>query len=157
MLTSAMSWQSPETESRLSSNTPSMVMFLKTSRRPCTSVWSWQKTSAGAPASIPSQPKWTGPAHSLVKTGDGVPNPPQFRVLQGQCTLGSENTSPMWDPQQKHLQDKLEFVHWQAACHICGDLSHTSGASALVKKKKWNSTPWNSVILQTRSLCFTSL
>ena len=45
MLTSAMSWQSPETESSLSSNTPSMVMLLKTSRRPCTCVWSWQKTS----------------------------------------------------------------------------------------------------------------
>lgn len=33
------------------------------------------------------------------------------KVLQRQCTLSSENTSPVWDPQQKHLQGKLEMVH----------------------------------------------
>ena len=39
----------------------------------------------------------------------------------------------MWDPHQKHLQDKLEMVQRRSERHSCGDFKPTSSASALVK------------------------
>ena len=61
-------------------------------------------------------------------------NPVQTKCYKGIVTPVLEYAAPVWDPHQKHLQDKQEMVERRSVWHICGDFSPTSSAVALVQK-----------------------